>query len=341
MVGTALLGRKVQRGLSLTASALLPLCVVAADNLPPAPDAKSVAAADWFSYGSSSAMDFAFDRKSVRQSPGKVELDLRVVRKDNKQLNVAHVALDCVADTFALITEYVERDGRFLPLSPTAGKPQVTGTGFMRPLQNQLCVTWAEPEGIRWHQIGQTDNPRLYVDQAMVRALPAGGESGVFKTHVKVINSGAELVFQSRIDCRNATQENLGGLERQFYVTRMAPQAAGPIRPKSVEDILKINFCRGEVAAREAEAARWQRERVEAQSYQDERCGRIAQDAANIVNKFTSMIEAMDTPPRCSDLYLDFSNLRDLGRDALQTRCTKVDGYQIHAAADKLRSWCQ
>lgn len=328
----------------LAAGMLLPLTVAAADSPPISPDTGSMALADWLTYWSAGTKSYAFDRKSVQQHPGKLELLLRLENKDSKQLNVARVAVDCVAETFTLLSEHVEQGGRFVPLKTSVGKPIPIGSGFMRPLRNELCVVWAEPDGVAWERLGQTvDNPKLYVDRAVELNMPSGGETGVFKAHVKIVAGDLSRTYQTRIDCRNSTQEFLGGWERRLYTIKLAPEAVAPINSNSAENILKHRYCRDEIAKRQRVQEEQRHARIEQeenqQRWQEERCNKISEQAASIVNKFTRMMENMDTPPRCEDLYFEFSRLRELGRDAIQTGCT--NGYEIHAVADRTRSWCR
>ncbi len=332
----------------LVVSMLQPLTVAAADSPPIAPDAPSATSADWFSYGTLGTKAYAFDRNSVRQSPGRLELVLRFENKDSKQLNLARVAVDCAADTFTLLSEHVEQGGRFVPVKASVGKPIPIGTGFMRPLRNDLCVVWAEPEGVSWERLGPSvDNPKLYVDQAVERNMPSGGESGVFKAHVKIVAGDLYRTYQTRIDCRNSTQEFLGGLARQLYTMKLAPEAVAPINSNSAENVLKHRYCRDEIAKRGAVQQRAQEEQRRArieheenqQRWKEERCQQISDRAAVIVNQFTRMMNNMDTPPRCQDLYFDLSNLRSLGREANHAGCT--NGYAMFSVADQTGSWCR
>jgi hypothetical protein len=334
----------------LTASMLLPLSVAAADSPSVPPDAGTMASADWLTYWSTGAKSYAFDRKSVKQQPGKLELLLRFEIKDSKQLNVARIAVDCAGETFTLLSEHVEQGGRFVPLKSSVGKPIPIGTDFMRPLRNELCVTWAEPDGVMWERLGQeVDNPRLYVDRAVERNMPPGGETGVFKAHVKIIAGDVNRTYQTRIDCRNSTQEFLGGLERQFYTVKQVPEAVAPINPNSAENILKHRYCRDEIAKRGAVQQRAQEEKRRArieqeesqQRWKEDRCNQISEKAVVIINKFTRMMNNMDTPPRCEDLdlYFDLKNLRSLGREANHAGCTNGDA--MFSIADKTGSWCR
>ena len=328
----------------LAASMMLPLSAAGADSPSITPDAGSMASADWLTYWTAGTKSYAFDRKSVQQQPGKLELLLRLENKDSKSLNLARIAVDCAADTFTLLSEQVEQGGRFVPLKTSVGKPLPVGSGFMRPLRNELCVAWAEPDGVMWERLGQSvDNPKLYVDRAVERNMPSGGETGVFKAQVKIVAGDLYRTYQTRIDCRNSTQEFLGGLERHNYTVKLPPEAAAPIATNSAENILKHRYCRDEIAKRQRVQEVQRRAQIEREE-SDQRskeayCNQISEKAVVIINQFTRMMENMDTPPRCIDIRLDLMNLHSLGRDANHAGCT--NGYTMFSVADKTGSWCR
>lgn len=330
----ALAGLAAGLGLSWAAWAAAP---------PPSP------AADWFTYAAVGAKTYAFDQNSVRQSPGKLQLLVRMEDKDSKQVNIARMDVDCVADRFTLLSEMVDKGGRLEPLTTSVGKPLPVGKGFMRPLRNDLCQVWEDPANVKWEPLAnEAVEIQIYVDQAFARKLPADGETGIFQTPVKVVAPALSRMYQTRIDCRNSTQEFLGGMERQRYTVRLAPEALAPINANSAENILKHRFCHDEIAKRTAAQRRAMEEQQRAriareeawQRESEESCARISNDAMAIMGKFTRMMQTMDAPPRCDSLYLDFSHLRDLAREAFRHNCGRGSmGYQIHDIADKASSW--
>lgn len=308
---------------------------------PPAPD--------WFPYAALGANTYAFDRNSVRQGPGKLQLLVRMENKDSKQANIARIDVDCAADRFTLLSEMVDKGGRLEPLTKAVGKPLPVGNGFMRPLRNELCQVWEDPENVKWEPLTtEAVEIQIYVDQAFARNLPADGERGVFKTHVKVVAPSLSRMYQTRIDCRNSTQEFLGGLERERYIVRLPAEALAPINTNSAENILKHRYCHDEIAKRTAAQRRAMEEQQRAriareearQRESEETCARISNDAVAIMGKFTRMMENMDVPPPCRDLQFDFYRLRDLAREAFRNDCGRGSrGYQIHDIADKASSW--
>lgn len=320
--------------------------VFAAEPAPAAPPT-----ADWYTYGSMGAKEYAFDRNSVRQSPGKLELLVRMENKESKQVNIARMAVDCVADRFTLLSEMVDKGGRLEPLTTSVGKPLPVGTGFMRPLRNDLCQVWEDPANVKWEPLAtEAVEIQIYVDQAFARNLPADGESGIFKTHVKVVAPTLSRIFQTRIDCRNSTQEFLGGMERKDYTVRLPPEGPGPINTNSAENILKHRYCRDEIAKRTVAQRRAMEEQRQARIAQEEArqrnweesCASISNEAVAVMRQFTRMMENMDVPPRCNDLSMDFYHLNDLARSAFRMECEGiVSGYQIYSIADKARAWCR
>lgn len=213
---------------------------------------QSVVAADWFQYLETAEFEYAYDRGGVIQQPGSLETDIRTVWKaKSRRERLLRVKVDCPAGTYMILNTRKPEGDRYVMETDTPAGPIPVGNGFLSPLYSGLCVVWTEPVAAAWLELAQGGKVTVYVDQTPMRGYLEAGVHGDFKTNLKIDGGDEMRIYATQIDCAAGTQENLGGLERWHGIaSRLLPNSAAPIRPKSAEHVLKLHYCAEDIAQR-------------------------------------------------------------------------------------------